>query len=73
MSRVRIRKKRKAFSGKTVIGKNCRWLDYEDGSAVCGLVNYPGGKTPCRKRKGCGYEEESNTVNRLMEKISKDA
>lgn len=70
----RRRKRRKAASKKAVVGKNCRWLDYEDGQAVCGFVRCSGGGTaPCRKRRGCGYEEESSTVGMLMEKISKEA
>jgi hypothetical protein len=59
---MRLRQKRKKrIYNKNIIGKNCKFISYLNGIAICKLSN----NDPCNKTNTCGYEEESRTINRL--------
>lgn len=61
---MRIKHRRKKNAKKrAVVGRNCRFLSYCGGAAVCGLRD----DEPCSKKRGCGYEEESRTMERLAQ------
>lgn len=57
------RRRKKGFYSRRIVGKNCRYLKYDGGTAKCGLKT--GGL--CSKTCECGYEEESRTLDKLRE------
>lgn len=63
-----MRKKRRRKKGiyvRRVIGKNCKYLVRAGGKAGCVLHD---GEL-CSKMRGCGYEEDSRTIDRLKETL----
>lgn len=63
---MRIKRRRKKNAEKrAVVGRNCRFISYRGGAAVCGLRD----GEECRKTRSCGYEEESRTIDRLKEEL----
>ena len=75
MEKTNRTRRRKGRRRPPTVGRNCRWLFYSGGVAVCGLKTRQPGRPVagalCDKRRGCGYEEEPGAVSRLMEKILK--
>ena len=72
MKKISKIKRRKGKIRPPTVGKNCRWLDYSSGAAVCMLkVNANNGRSnakyacrrayndiSCNKCRECGYEED---------------
>ena len=72
MKKTNRTRRRKGKTRPPTIGRNCRWLNYSGGVAVCGLkikindgrddVKYGGcavyDDISCNKCRGCGYEED---------------
>jgi len=59
------RRRKKGVYDRRVVGKNCRHLVRAGGKALCGLRD----GEPCSKKRGCGYEEESRTMERLRKAL----
>ena len=72
MKKISKIKRRKGKIRPPTVGKNCRWLDYSSGAAVCMLkAKTNNGRSDakcadyrvyndisCNKCRGCGYEED---------------
>jgi hypothetical protein len=57
------RNRKKGTSKRNVIGKNCKFITYINGNAVCKFHS----NELCNKTNTCGYEEESRTISKLID------